>query len=70
MEFDLDKSWLHQYAIDYMVAMGAAAIPWLFTAGMIPLKMLLTGLVPKLLLLDGCHSPNTCTTQECCNEPR
>ena len=111
MEFDIDKSRLHQYAVDYLVAMGAAAIPWLFAAGyfwwvldvevneallvgrfaaptsagilftmlvaaglsatwvyrkarllaifddldtillMIPLKMLLIGLVPKLLVL-------------------
>lgn len=33
MEFDIDKSRLHQYAVDYLVAMGAAAIPWLFAAG-------------------------------------
>ena len=33
MEFDIDKSRLYQYAVDYLVAMGAAAIPWLFAAG-------------------------------------
>jgi Kef-type K+ transport system membrane component KefB len=32
MEFDIDKSRLHSYAIDYGIAMGAAAIPWLCAA--------------------------------------
>ena len=33
MEFDIDKSHLRQYGADALIAMGAAAIPWLFTAG-------------------------------------
>src|SRR6266498_2067465 len=32
MEFDIDKSRLGAYAIDYGIAMGAAAIPWLCAA--------------------------------------
>jgi Kef-type K+ transport system membrane component KefB len=32
MEFDVDKSRLHSYAVDYGIAMGAAAIPWLCAA--------------------------------------
>ncbi|MBI2088618.1 MAG: cation:proton antiporter [Deltaproteobacteria bacterium] len=32
MEFDIDKSRLRQYAVDYLIAMGAAAIPWLSAA--------------------------------------
>jgi hypothetical protein len=32
MEFDIDKSRLSSYAIDYGIAMGAAAIPWLCAA--------------------------------------
>jgi Kef-type K+ transport system membrane component KefB len=33
MEFDIDKSHLGQYGADALIAMGAAAIPWLFAAG-------------------------------------
>jgi Kef-type K+ transport system membrane component KefB len=33
MEFDIDKSNLRQYGADALIAMGAAAIPWLFAAG-------------------------------------
>jgi Kef-type K+ transport system membrane component KefB len=33
MEFDIDKSHLRQYGADAVIAMGAAAIPWLFAAG-------------------------------------
>ena len=33
MEFDIDKSHLRQYGADAIIAMGAAAIPWLFAAG-------------------------------------
>ena len=29
MEFDIDKSRLGSYAVDYGIAMGAAAVPWL-----------------------------------------
>ncbi len=29
MEFDIDKSRLGSYAIDYGIAMAAAAVPWL-----------------------------------------
>ena len=32
MEFDIDKSRLGAYAVDYDIAMGAAAIPWLCAA--------------------------------------
>ena len=32
MEFDIDKSRLGAYALDYGIAMGAAAIPWLCAA--------------------------------------
>ncbi len=32
MEFDIDKSRLGAYAVDYGIAMGAAAIPWLCAA--------------------------------------
>ena len=32
MEFDIDKSRLGSYAIDYGIAMGAAAVPWLCAA--------------------------------------
>jgi Kef-type K+ transport system membrane component KefB len=32
MEFDIDKSRLSAYAVDYVIAMGAAAIPWLCAA--------------------------------------
>ena len=32
MEFDIDKSRLRGYAVDYGIAMGAAAIPWLCAA--------------------------------------
>jgi Kef-type K+ transport system membrane component KefB len=32
MEFDIDKSRLGSYAVDYGIAMGAAAIPWLCAA--------------------------------------
>jgi Kef-type K+ transport system membrane component KefB len=32
MEFDIDKSRLGGYAVDYAIAMGAAAIPWLCAA--------------------------------------
>jgi Kef-type K+ transport system membrane component KefB len=32
MEFDIDKSRLRAYAVDYGVAMSAAAIPWLCAA--------------------------------------
>lgn len=32
MEFDIDKSRLGAYAVDYAIAMGAAAIPWLCAA--------------------------------------
>jgi hypothetical protein len=31
-EFELDKTNLHQYGWDYVVAMTAAAFPWLFVA--------------------------------------
>jgi Kef-type K+ transport system membrane component KefB len=33
MEFAIDKSHLGQYGADALIAMGAAAIPWLFAAG-------------------------------------
>ena len=29
MEFDIDKSRLSSYALDYCIAMAAAAVPWL-----------------------------------------
>ena len=32
MEFDIDKSRLGAYAVDYGIAMGAAAMPWLCAA--------------------------------------
>jgi Kef-type K+ transport system membrane component KefB len=32
MEFDIDKSRLRAYGVDYVIAMGAAAIPWFFAA--------------------------------------
>ncbi len=32
-EFDIDKSRLHQYGWDYLIAGTAAAFPWLFCAG-------------------------------------
>jgi Kef-type K+ transport system membrane component KefB len=32
MEFDIDKSRLGSYAVDYGIAMGAAALPWLCAA--------------------------------------
>jgi Kef-type K+ transport system membrane component KefB len=32
MEFDIDKSRLSSYAVDYGIAMGAAAIPWVCAA--------------------------------------
>jgi Kef-type K+ transport system membrane component KefB len=32
MEFDIDKSRLTSYAVDYGVAMGAAAVPWICAA--------------------------------------
>jgi Kef-type K+ transport system membrane component KefB len=32
MEFDIDKSRLRSYGIDYGIAMGAAAVPWLCAA--------------------------------------
>jgi len=32
LEFDIDKSRLSSYAVDYGIAMGAAAIPWLCAA--------------------------------------
>lgn len=32
MEFDIDKSHLGTYAVDYGIAMGAAAIPWICAA--------------------------------------
>ena len=32
MKFDIDKSRLSSYAVDYGIAMGAAAIPWLCAA--------------------------------------
>ena len=32
MEFDIDKSRLHAYALDYVIAMAAAAVPWLCAA--------------------------------------
>ncbi len=32
MEFDIDKSNLRGYGVDYMIAMGAAAVPWLCAA--------------------------------------
>src|SRR5262245_28948782 len=32
MEFDIDKSRLHTYAVDYAIAMAAAAVPWLCAA--------------------------------------
>jgi Kef-type K+ transport system membrane component KefB len=32
LEFDIDKSRLSSYAVDYGIAMGAAAIPWLSAA--------------------------------------
>jgi len=32
MEFDIDKSRLSSYAVDYGIAMGAAAVPWLCAA--------------------------------------
>jgi Kef-type K+ transport system membrane component KefB len=33
MEFEIDKSQPRNYAVDYLVAMGAAAVPWLTAAG-------------------------------------
>ena len=33
MEFEIEKSQPRKYAIDYLVAMGAAAVPWLTAAG-------------------------------------
>ena len=33
MEFEIDKSQPRKYAVDYLVAMGAAAVPWLTAAG-------------------------------------
>src|SRR5262245_808899 len=32
MEFEIDKSRLSSYALDYSIAMGAAAVPWLCAA--------------------------------------
>jgi Kef-type K+ transport system membrane component KefB len=32
MEFDIDKSRLSAYTVDYGIAMGAAALPWLCAA--------------------------------------
>ena len=32
MEFEIDKSQPQKYALDYLVAMGAAAVPWLTAA--------------------------------------
>jgi hypothetical protein len=32
MEFDIDKSRLSSYAVDYGIAMAAAAVPWLCAA--------------------------------------
>jgi Na+:H+ antiporter len=32
LEFDIDKSQLHKYGIDYLIAMAAAAVPWLCAA--------------------------------------
>jgi Kef-type K+ transport system membrane component KefB len=32
MEFEIDKSRLSRYGVDYLVAMGAAALPWLTAA--------------------------------------
>lgn len=32
MEFDIDKSRLNSYAVDYTIAMAAAAVPWLCAA--------------------------------------
>jgi Kef-type K+ transport system membrane component KefB len=32
MEFEIDKSQPRKYAVDYLVAMGAAAVPWLTAA--------------------------------------
>jgi len=32
MEFDIDKSRLSSYAVDYGIAMGAAAVPWICSA--------------------------------------
>jgi Kef-type K+ transport system membrane component KefB len=32
MEFSIDKSRLNQYVVDYMIAMGAAAVPWVCAA--------------------------------------
>jgi len=32
MEFDIDKSRLGSYAVDYGIAMAAAAVPWLCAA--------------------------------------
>ena len=31
-EFELDRAYLRQYSWDYMVAMTAAALPWIFAA--------------------------------------
>jgi Kef-type K+ transport system membrane component KefB len=33
MEFEIDKSQPRKYAVDYLVAMAAAAVPWLTAAG-------------------------------------
>jgi hypothetical protein len=33
LEFEIDKSQPRKYAVDYLVAMGAAAVPWLTAAG-------------------------------------
>ena len=32
MEFEIDKSDLRKYGVDYLVAMAAAAVPWLTAA--------------------------------------
>jgi Kef-type K+ transport system membrane component KefB len=45
-EFDLEKSRLRQYGWDYVVAMTAAALPWLFVAGYFVLVMLPEGSWP------------------------
>jgi len=42
-EFDLDKSNLRQYGWDYVVAMTAAAFPWVFVTGYFLLVMLPPG---------------------------
>src|SRR4026207_1847585 len=33
MEFEIDKSQPRKYAVDYVIAMTAAAVPWLTAAG-------------------------------------